>query len=131
MVQNQNVKSNKGFSLIELLVALVIIGVSIMGLMEMSIIVMDNNLRNEIRNKAIETLSNHVSNLTSMNYDNVSEGTSTISDNEKIRNFQKQFTIIDNVTSNATSSKNITSKINWTYRGKSYNYTMDTVVNKE
>ncbi len=123
-----NVKSNRAFTLIEMLVAIVIIGISIMGLMEMSIVVMNNNLRNEIRNKAVETLSNHVNNLTTNSYDNITTG--TITDIEKIRNFDEQFTISDNVTTDSSGSKNIQSTINWTYRGINYSYTIDTVVNK-
>ena len=128
MNQNQNAKSNKAFTLIELLVAIVIIGISIMGLMEMSIVVMDNNLRNEIRNKAVETLSNHVNSLTTNSYDNITTATTT--DTEKIRNFDEQFNISDNVTTDSSGSKNITSTISWTYRGINYSYTIDTVVNK-
>jgi len=126
----ENAKSNNGFSLIELLVAMVIIGISIIGLMEMSAVVMNNNLKNEIRNTAIEILSNHVSDLSSRPYDNVPVGVLTKVETEAIRNYNEQFTIVDNITLLSSGYKNIASKISWNYRNKSYNYTTNTVVTK-
>jgi len=126
----ENAKSNNGFSLIELLVAMVIIGISIIGLMEMSAVVMNNNLKNEIRNTAIEILSNHVSDLSSKPYDNVPVGVLTKVETEAIRNYKEQFTIVDNITLLSSGYKNIASKISWNYRNKSYNYTTNTVVTK-
>ncbi len=128
----QAVKSNKAFTLIEMLVAMIIIGISIMGLMEISVVVMNNNLKNEIRNKAVETLSNHVSSITGMGYDGIQDVNGKVScDNETIRNFKEQFTIVDNIsTDSSAESKNITSTISWMYKGQSYDYTINAVVSK-
>ncbi len=126
----ENAKSNRGFSLIELLVAMVIIGVSVTGLMELSAVVMDNNLKNEIRNTAVEILSDHVNDLSNRPYNNVPTGVLTQVEIKAIRNFYERFTIIDNITVFSSGYKNIASKISWNYRNKNYNYTTDTVVNK-
>ena len=126
----ENAKSNRGFSLIELLVAMVIIGVSVMGLMEMSTVVMDNNLKNEIRNTAVEILSDHVNDLSNRPYNNVPVGVLTQVEIKTIRNFYERFTIVDNITVFSSGYKNIASKISWNYRNINYNYTTDTVVNK-
>jgi prepilin-type N-terminal cleavage/methylation domain-containing protein len=132
MLQNQNVKSNKAFTLIELMVALAIISISIAALMETSVVVMRNNLRNEIRNKAIAILSNHVDNLSNQSYDAINPGVFSISDNKTIRNFTESFAISDNITKDSsTNGKYITSKISWIYSGKTYDYTINTVVNKQ
>ncbi len=132
MAQAQNVKlsrkNNRAFTLVEMLVALVIILISIMALMKTSIVVMRNNLRNEIRNKAIEVLSNHVDALTGSKY--ISIVSDNISVTKPIRNFQETFNITDNVIDN-NSSKYINSTVNWDYSGKSYSYKIETVVSKK
>jgi prepilin-type N-terminal cleavage/methylation domain-containing protein len=125
-----HVKSNKAFTLIELMVALAIISISIVALMETSVVVMRNNLRNEIRNKAIAILANHVDNITSSGYNNLTSGVYP-QPPENIRNFTESFTISDNITKDSsTNGKYITSKISWSYGGKTYDYTINTVVNK-
>ena len=134
----QIVRSNKAFSLIEVLVAIVIIGISIMGLMEMSIVVMKNNLKNEMRNKAVEVLDNHLRDLTSKGYYNIRKlieaGTGIIydEDNESVRNINVKFEIVDNITENTlTNTLNISSEVKWKCCGKDYSYEVETVVTRE
>jgi len=122
-----NNKNNKAFSLVELLVALVIIMISMMALMKTSIFVIKNNLRNEIRNTAVEILSNHISDLVGMNYDNITTDNLTVT--KKIRSFNETFKIMDVVIDN-NSVKYIHSTIKWVYLGKPYKYATDTVVGK-
>ncbi len=124
--------SNKGFSLIELLVALVIIGVSIISLMQLSITVLNNNLRNEIRNTAIELLSSHVNDLASEPFDNLTVGSFTSTVYSVIRSIKEKFTILDNITLQPVGNvKVINSKIVWKFRGNEYNYKITTVVVKK
>ena len=130
----QIVRSNKAFSLIEVLVAIVIIGISIMGLMEMSIVVMKNNLRNEMRNKAVEVLDNHLRDLTSRGYYNIKKlvGIRHDADNESVRNINVKFEIVDNITENTlTNTLNISSKVTWKCCGEDYSYEVETVVTRE
>ena len=137
----QVVRSNKAFSLIEVLVAIVIIGISIMGLMEMSIVVMKNNLRNEMRNKAVEVLDNHLRDLTSRGYYNIRKliksGTESMiihypPYNESVRNIKVKFEVIDNITRiNNDNALNINSEVKWKCCGKDYSYEVETVVTKE
>jgi len=130
----QIVRSNKAFSLIEVLVAIVIIGISIMGLMEMSIVVMKNNLRNEMRNKAVEVLDNHLRDLTSRGYYNIKKlvGIRHDADNESVRNINVKFEIVDNITENTlTNTLNISSEVKWKCCGKDYSYEVETVVTRE
>ena len=137
----QIVRSNKAFSLIEVLVAIVIIGISIMGLMEMSIVVMKNNLRNEMRNKAVEVLDNHLRDLTSRGYYNIRKliksGTESMiihypPYNESVRNIKVKFEVVDNITRiNNDNALNINSEVKWKCCGKDYSYEVETVVTKE
>lgn len=127
-----SVKSNRGFSLLELMVALVIIGVSIVSLMQLSITVLNNNLRIDVRNKAIEILSNHVYDLVSKPFDKISVGNDNFTRESIIRSFKEKYTIFDNITFQpAGNLKIVDSKIEWRFRGNTYSYKITTVVAKK
>lgn len=127
-----DVKANKGFSLLELMVALVIIGISIVSLMQLSVAVLNNNLRNNIRNAAIEILSNHVYDLVSKPFDKISTGTSSFTKKDIIRSYKEQYTIFDNITFQPLGNlKIINSKIEWKFRNRTYFYKITTVVAKK
>ena len=139
-MQVVNVKLNKGFTLVELLVSMVIIAICVIGLMNLSITIMRNNVRNEIRNKAVEIVTNTVDNITSsgiLDFDNTTTidivnfvgngGNVTGQVREKLL---FTYTISGNVTSPSTDEKDITATISWTYREKNYNYNIETVVTK-
>ncbi len=126
----QIVKLNNGFTLVELLVSIVIIAICVIGLMSLSTVIMRNNVKNEIRNKAVEVLTNYVDNITNQDFGDITVGNFTDIDNVTIRSFSATYTISGNVTSPSTDEKDINATISWTYRGKNYSYNIETVVTK-
>jgi len=129
-VQPTNVKLNNGFTLVELLVSIVIIAICVIGLMSLSTVIMRNNVKNEIRNKAVEVLTNYVDNITNQDFGDITVGNFTDIDNVTIRSFSATYTISGNITSPSTNEKDINATISWTYRGKNYSYNIETVVTK-
>ena len=124
------VKLNNGFTLVELLVSIVIIAICVIGLMSLSTVIMRNNVKNEIRNKAVEVLTNYVDNITNQDFGDITVGNFTDIDNVTIRSFSATYTISGNITSPSTNEKDINATISWTYRGKNYSYNIETVVTK-
>ena len=133
-MQVVNVKLNKGFTLVELLVSMVIIAICVIGLMNLSITIMRNNVRNEIRNKGIEVVTNYVDNVTNQSFDDITVGNFTDTASEQIREeLLFTYNISGSVTPDDPSSpkeKDINATISWTYREKNYNYNIETVVTK-
>ena len=129
-MQPTNVKLNNGFTLVELLVSIVIIAICVIGLMSLSTVIMRNNVKNEIRNKAVEVLTNYVDNITNQDFGDITVGNFTDIDNVTIRSFSATYTISGNITSPSTNEKDINATISWTYRGKNYSYNIETVVTK-
>jgi prepilin-type N-terminal cleavage/methylation domain-containing protein len=125
-----NVRLNKGFTLVELLVAIAIIAICVIGLMSLSIAITRNNVRNEIRNKAIEVLTNYVDNVTNQSFGDITVGNFTDTATGKIRSFSSTYNISGSVTNPSTDEKDISATISWTYREKIYNYNIETVVTK-
>ena len=130
-MQVVNVKLNKGFTLVELLVSMVIIAICVIGLMNLSIVIMRNNVRNEIRNKGIEIVTNYVDNVTNQSFDDITVGNFTDTASEQIREkLLFTYNISGDVTNPSTDEKDINATISWTYREKNYNYNIETVVTK-
>jgi prepilin-type N-terminal cleavage/methylation domain-containing protein len=126
-----NVRLNKGFTLVELLVSIAIIAICVIGLMNLSIAITRNNVRNEIRNKAIEVLTNYVDNVTNQSFGDITVGNFTDTASEQIREeLLFTYNISGSVTNPSTDEKDIIATISWTYREKIYNYNIETVVTK-
>ena len=98
--------------------------------MSLSTVIMRNNVKNEIRNKAVEVLTNYVDNITNQDFGDITVGNFTDIDNVTIRSFSATYTISGNITSPSTNEKDINATISWTYRGKNYSYNIETVVTK-
>lgn len=131
-VSMSEVKSKNGFSLIEVLVAVVILAISLVALMKTSVVVLRNNVKNEVRIKAVETLRNNINRLiSSASFDNISSH--NLSCKLEIRNFSIDNCIIsDNITyaSGVSDTKKIEGTIRWKFMGQNFSYTITTFVNK-
>lgn len=129
----KGVKSEGGFSIIEVLVAIFIITISLIALMKAGIIVFRNTIRNEVRYKAIEALRNNINLLVSSpSFDSITSA--NINCSLKVRNFTvDNCTIRDNVTFvvGLTNTKKIVGTIRWRFMGSGYSYTIQTFVAKQ
>ncbi len=126
-------KGREGFSIIEVLVAIVILTVSLIALMKISVVVLRNSIHNEVRNKAIEALRNNINSLvSSASFDNITSN--RLSCSLKVRNFSiDNCTIIDNVTfaGGLANTKEIVGTIKWRFMGNNFSYTIRTFISKQ
>ncbi len=129
----KGVKSEGGFSIIEVLVAIFIITTSLIALMKAGIIVFRNTVKNEVRYKAIEALRNNINLLVSSpSFDNITTTEQNCS--LKVRSFSvDNCTITDNVTlaMGLENTKKIVGTIRWRFMGNGYSYTIQTFVTKQ
>jgi len=126
-------KERKGFSIIEVLVAIVILTVSLIALMKISVVVLRNSIHNEVRNKAIEALRNNINSLvSSASFDHITSN--RLSCSLKVRNFSiDNCTITDNVTfaGGLANTKEIVGTIKWRFMGNNFSYTIRTFISKQ
>lgn len=89
------VKNNKGFSLIELMIALVILQLSLLGLLSVMVTSISSNLDNEVRNTAIRLTTQTAEALYGLHFEDslVTGGTHLRDDsntNQDLRGFPKE-----------------------------------------
>ncbi len=141
------VRNNKGFSLIELMIALFILAFSLLGFLGAMINSIDSNLQNELRNTAIRLASQIAETLLVQDFDNLaanpdcsltpydSTNSCLVPDfthypnySVTIRRFQQAYDVDWAITDLNLNLRQIEISINYTYRGQ--NFTHDTVIYK-
>jgi len=81
-VSANNWKDIKGVTLIEVMIALVVLLIVFLGLLQASILGIENNLRNQIRDEAVNIAAERVNEARSMVFDDLVDDTAdTIADN--------------------------------------------------
>lgn len=140
MPLRQTVKNYNGFSLIELLIAIVIISISMLALLTSMLTSMQTNQQNDVRNDAIRLLNQTSEILLALPLDDeelVSAATHTraLGDatqdakgfpvpRRTIRNYQHNFNIVWEVTSLSSQLKQIAVTVTYSVRGQNYSNSM-------
>ncbi len=121
-------KKNKGFTLVEALVALVILAILLLGLLSALIITYEHSTRNIIRDEAVKIANEYAETYRNMGIGNIPANQS-ITVNRKIRNSVVAFTVkIVSSDIVAGKIKQVKITVSWTYKGKTYSHTIETLV---
>lgn len=70
-------KNQNAFSLVEIMVALVIFAIAMLGIIPLLVNYMRTNVMNEVRNNANYVLQEVINNIKNDNFDNISDGSKT------------------------------------------------------
>jgi len=143
------VRSNKGFSLVELMIALFILAFSLLGFLGVMASSIDSNIKNELRNTGIALTTQVAETLLAQDFDNLaassscsltphsSSNTCLVSDYTMypdpgvitVRGLTAPiYTVTWSITDLNTNLKEIELTLNYTYRGENFSY--QTVVYK-
>lgn len=113
--------NDQGFSLIELLVAVVILMVGLLGTLQGVNVAIQENMKNELRNKATGIAEAVLASEKSKPFDNISSPvTRNSTTSTQIRSFTKQFSIIKQVDNTGSNTKNIQVGVSWIHKGVTY-----------
>lgn len=132
--QNNNLGS-RGVSLVEVMVSLVILLIVFMGLLQASILTIDHNTRNEVRDEAVritsETMTQARSALFSTLADTAGACTALTAVNRSFRNQLFAFSRCRAVADIDADNKQVTIIVAWTYRGENLTNTFITVMRNQ
>lgn len=124
-------RNNRGFTLIEVFIAMFILLIGMLALLNTAAVVIQNNLKNVIRDEAVTVAEAAMSDIKNTPFANIaSQQTYTVK--RYIRGIETDFSVTPTVppavgTTNTT--KTVTVLVQWAYQGTLYQHSITTVIN--
>lgn len=119
--------NNRGFTLLEVVVAMGIMMVGLLGLLAATDLAVDMNTRDYFRDQAVRVGEKAMNTTKNTDYNSIAVGgptNQTISEN--IRGITKNYNVATTV-DQLPNSKHISIVVSWTHKGKTYYHGVDSV----
>lgn len=126
--------NKKGVSLVEVMIALVILLLVFMALMQTALVSIDANIRNLLRDEAVSIAEQRMTALKNRLYsDAVLDDTGGVEAADTVtsrnfRNFSVDFTSKKTIDDLNTENKQITVIVRWSWKGDNYSHAIQTVM---
>lgn len=125
LMLSRNNKCNHGFTLIEVLVAIVILMVGLLGMFQSINLALDKNLENQYRQNAVSIGEKMLGDQKAMKFDNITgrnvRTVETVASNSVFKNFSVEHHVT-NLSVSDVKSKQISVMVWWRYRGRNYEH---------
>lgn len=121
---------NRGLTLIEVLVSLVIVFIVFIGLSSSGLLVLEENIKNSLRDEAVGVAEMDVQEARNLAFASlVSDNAArTVTPPRQIRGFNADYAVRRTVADLDGSTKQLTVAVTWTRRGRSYSHQVATIV---
>lgn len=113
-------KNNGGFTLIEVLVAIVILMVAMLGLLQSIEIAMEYNLKNQIRDEAVYVGEKYMNEFRGRGYSAITGNYSTLTVTSKIRGGKHNLSVDRSWSDLGANTKRLQILVKWKYKGVEY-----------
>lgn len=125
--------NRKGFTLVELVVAIAILMVGMMGLMEAINVATATNVRNVLRQEAVQLGDQKLNESRALAFDNITSHTALRTTTRTVRTISKPFSYQRTVTNLPTGAVTPTSKrvqvtVTWQFKGVTNTHIVNTVI---
>lgn len=121
---------SRGFSIVELMIAMVILLFVALAMMQTALVTIESNARNVIRDEGTRLASDRLNELRYVDADDlltVYDG-STGPEDRQMRNMTVQYTVTNTVTMLATDKAvRLDVKVEWTWRGQTFDASLSTI----
>lgn len=118
-------RKNKGFSLVEVMMAMLILIVGMLGLLQAINVATEFNLKNQLREEAGYVGERTMNELRGRGFDNIFPAYSTVTVPSRIRGASRSFSVqrssaILSTENGLPVSKQLEVVVNWTYKGVTF-----------
>jgi type IV pilus assembly protein PilV len=122
-------RNSKGFSLIEVLTAIAILIISMLGVLNTMVVAIDHNLSNILRDEAVSIAQQQMSELRNQAFDSLSNGSTSVTRN--FRKLTKTFTVQWTASSLSTNSIAMQVVVSWTFKGLGHQHSITSVISTD
>lgn len=126
--------NKNGMTLIEVLIALLLFLVVSLAVLKTSVLTLDSNMRNSIRDEAVNIGEELMSAARNTPFDSLPSSTTTTTLTTVQRHFRNNATVtytpVRTVTVRGTDDKQIDITLSWSWRGKTLSHTVSTIMRK-
>ena len=125
-------RDNRGMTLIEVLIAFVLVAITAAALMKTTLLAMNVNVINEMRDEAVNVAEQQMNDLRSTPFVSLVPGVVTEPTiTRSIRGITCSYSPQVTVTPINDQSKEVSLTISWSYRSQQYQHTIATVLRQE
>jgi type IV pilus assembly protein PilV len=122
-------KNNEdGFTLIEFLVALVILSVGLLGLLQTLNYSIDHNMNTQLRKEAIMLADERMASEKSKSFGSILTSTETQTIKVNVANAEKDYSVVKSAVDVTGYTKNVQVLVSWSYKGKAYSHIISSLV---
>lgn len=121
-------RNNKGFTLTEVLVAITILTIGMLGALEGLLLYTQYNLNNLCRDESVKIAEQKMNELRNISYISLTSGSTTV--RKKIKNFERDFNIEWSVTAISPNSSSVEVTVKWNIMNKEYSHAVRSIINR-
>jgi type IV pilus assembly protein PilV len=122
--------NNNGFTLLEFLVAIVILSVGLLGMMQAVNSAIGHNMTTQLRDEAVRLADEKMAVEKSKTFDSISTTTKRENVQITIAKAFKNYSVVKKGTSITASTKTVQIDVFWQYKGKRSSHVISTLVSK-
>ena len=120
-------RNESGFTLVELLAAMVIMVIGLLGLLQSVNIATEHNLKNQMRNEVARIAQDNMNAMRSRPFDAVSTATQTLTAKTQLRNIDRDYLVRRKRFNVNDKSAKYQVDVQWKYKNVSTTYSVMTV----
>lgn len=122
-------RNKKGFTLIEVLVAICILSISMLAILEAVVITMEHNLNNVSRDESVRIAEAKMNDLRNTTFSSLVSGSSSVTRN--FRNLTRTFNIQWTISNLSANSIAIVVMVTWTHKGVQHTHSITSMVSTD
>ena len=124
-------RSDTGMTLIEVMIAMMIMMIVSLALMRTALVGMQVNMENSLRDEASSVIDQNMNGFLNTPFDSLVSQTTTTTVVRSIRRTQVTYTVTNTVTNLGVENKQISVSAAWTYKGRPQTYNVTTIMRKQ